>query len=694
MKKTKEVLIVFIIIAMVIGFFAPLSVLAKLGPYTLTFNIQEGTEHEMINDGGHLKIDGQYVDLRDSNDSTIGTVTVEGNTATIVVEDGTGGTLNYSADGKFSLFVDGQEYKSESINTNKEFLVQDYEQGNGNGNPNGQGNGDEGDQNGERIYIVDLNQAEWNIKGSNITVTVVGKADINYREVELTENDAIKLEGFDSSKMEAVLSGADNWSAILIPNGDNEVSIARRENEGGVPNGVLVFHIREKQDDNQNEAGGEENIDFDIEFTNTHCNVWINNIPVMSDEHGVLQNQFVGTIESAGTTNPEETNVIRCIAVFGDAPVNEYIINGVTYKEGMEGVHASEEGLYIVVPGAEKYTIRGTGDENAAVPRTIIWANVDANRNAENFAEDMVLKHGKAKIIAIYDENGNKVQGEIDVDENGMGWAQVEPNSKVVFELVPEYGYQLTGVKANGFALEPQATINQYIFTMPDTNIHFAADFKKIDDIVKTESNKVTSGSVILANNSLIGGSAQLTVKDIELSPEKISNFEKAAGDYSIKTYLDIDLYQIFYKGKDDEEDVWSNKIAELDKEVTVSIKLADGVDGNNIVLVHNVHDGDEFEIIEIESYDEATNTITFKTKSFSNYAIATKTEVAKQQETDTKANVTNSENTEKSEKASNANNPTTGDDIVFFVIIFVIAIFGIIVLIRFKHKTPNKKIK
>ena len=40
---------------------------------------------------------------------------------------------------------------------------------------------------------------------------------------------------------------------------------------------------------------------------------------------------------------------------------------------------------------------------------------------------------------------------------------------------------------------------------------------------------------------------------------------------------------------------------------------------------MHNIHDGEDFEIIPVDSYDPATNTITFKTKSFSNYAIATK---------------------------------------------------------------------
>ena len=78
----------------------------------------------------------------------------------------------------------------------------------------------------------------------------------------------------------------------------------------------------------------------------------------------------------------------------------------------------------------------------------------------------MVLQHGSAKIVAIYDENGNKVNDGVDVDENGMEMVPVEPGSKVVFEFVPEYGYQLTSVKANGMQLEAQPTNLQCLTQM------------------------------------------------------------------------------------------------------------------------------------------------------------------------------------------------------------------------------------
>jgi len=146
-----------------------------------------------------------------------------------------------------------------------------------------------------------------------------------------------------------------------------------------------------------------------------------------------------------------------------------------------------------------------------------------------------------------------------------------------------------------------------------------------------------------------------------------IKEFESAAKDYTLSSYLDIDLYNIFYKGTNDSSDVWSTKISELDKEAIITIKLADDVDVSNIVLVHNIHDGDTYEIIEIESYDKENHTITFKTKSFSNYAIATKNTNTTEPTTTTTNNVT-----------TNTSVPKTGDNILNYVVLLLVSVIGL----------------
>ena len=404
-------------------------------------------------------------------------------------------------------------------------------------------------------------------------------------------------------------------------------------------------------------------IEFDIAFTNTYYNVWINGSSVISDENGEFVSTYNDIVGRAGITDDSDYNILRFQNSFGELPITEFLINGESYTEGMPTVLVRDDGWYIAVPGSERYEIRGSGDTNFVAPRTIIWANAYANQNAQDYEEDMLLNHGSARVMAIYDNNGELISNEVDVNDDGLGFVAVYPGYQVVFEFVPEYGYQLTGVSANGVALEPQDTINQYRFVMPDTNIHFSAEFTRIDDFIEANSEKITSASIDLGDN-FDSGSAQLVINDSDLTEEKIAEFNKQAGEHKIEDYLDIDLYNIFYKGKDDSSDVWTYKVNELNDYATITLKLAEGINGDDIVIVHNVHDTDEYEIIKIDSYDPKTNTITFKTKGFSSYAIAAKEKKVVDVIPKTINNIV---------EVVKGDEPVTLDRISFYIILFLI---------------------
>lgn len=462
--------------------------------YTVKFTA-EGN-HVLSQDDGHLKIDDQFVDLKNDG-QTIGTVNVASEkSATITVSDGTPGKLNYNTADKFDLYSGNQPFGTDTV-----------------------------------------------ISG-DITLTVKDHAP----------------QGQDISV---------NWT-----------------------------------------------------FTGTTGEIGINGKyadPRSETAHREAE------IAGAGETDPQKTNVINIHTRFGEKKVTKVTVNNIEYN--VQGDTAGETGGTVTVPGADLYTITATGE--GPVDRTIIWANPDCKD--KGIRPDMWITHGKAHIKAVYNEHGDLVPMESYTQRgadrgviDGYGWAVVEPGSRVVFEFVPEYGYQMTRIAINEMPLDPQAATNEYSFVMPDTNVHFSATFTPVSDVVDPASTRVTSGSISLGN-TLEGGTATLTVNDVQLSADKIQGFQNAAGAYNVSQYLDIDLYNVFYKGKNDASDAWENKIDELPNEATISLQLADGVNGNDIVLVHNIHDGENFEIIPVDSYDPATNTITFKTKSFSNYAIATK---------------------------------------------------------------------
>lgn len=196
----------------------------------------------------------------------------------------------------------------------------------------------------------------------------------------------------------------------------------------------------------------------------------------------------------------------------------------------------------------------------------------------------------------------------------------VPEGARVTMRVIPERGYQVTNINVAELTTTDEG-VGEFTFTVPAGAAYFVADVVETEDKVDAESEAIESGSIVIGDgeDSLDYGTAKLEVKDVDLDGEDIEGFENAAGDYDISTYLDISLYKTLYKGT--EADTWDSQIDELNGEATITLKLEEDVDGNEVVIVHQKHDG-TYEVIPT-AYDPIARTITFKTSSFSNYAIA-----------------------------------------------------------------------
>ena len=82
-------------------------------------------------------------------------------------------------------------------------------------------------------------------------------------------------------------------------------------------------------------------------------------------------------------------------------------------------------------------------------------------------------------------------------------------------------------------------------------------------------------------------------------------------------------------------------------------------------------------------TYNSETNTITFATTSFSNYAIASKNATLENYEKDNSIQ----------KEISNAN-PKTGDNVIVYFVLFVIAILLIVTLVIINNKKSKKERK
>lgn len=364
-----------------------------------------------------------------------------------------------------------------------------------------------------------------------------------------------------------------------------------------------------------------------------------------------------------GYTTGNTKNKITIQLAYGDGNIGSVSING-KYMQLPSGTTDRVE--FEVEPNT-KYEINVVKSQDTSnIPRTIIWDSDKTNNSSLKDSE--LLRNGTIEILDIKDPNGNSI-GLNNVNQNlvkNNGWANILPGSKVILRLKPDYGYQLTSITINDEKLTPGKEQSTFEYIMPNTNVHISGIFEKVDDKVNTDSKKVKNGTIEIGNNEIDSGSVILSVNDVTLSKEQISNFEEKANGYKISTYLDINLAQVLYKGTP--ENVWKNELKELNNQAKITLKLEDGVDGNEVVIVHEKHDG-TYEIIPT-TYDKENNTITFVTTSFSNYAIASK-------------NVTSVNN----EENKDIINPKTGDNIKVSGILISISILGIIILTVIRKK-------
>ena len=320
------------------------------------------------------------------------------------------------------------------------------------------------------------------------------------------------------------------------------------------------------------------------------------------------------------------------------------IINGVEYNTSvgfpttpaqiLEAISDQHIHYNLNVPySASGYTISTTAVENTDEYMTVgnfLWSYEDARKGTDDY-----VGHGKLELVNVRYNNTDYTQAQLNALNKGYMWwvenpvgveggAMLPYGAEATVRLLPDEGYQLTSFTLNGYPFTAQDQIGVYKFTIPRGNFHLGAHFTKVNDSVKADqAGAVTSGSITLGGNEFNNGTARLEVKDAEgLEPADIKNFEGNAEGYNLKTVLDIKLFNTIYKATANA--TWDTQLDELNHEATITLKLDEGVDGNDVIIVHEKHDG-TYEVIPTV-YDPTNHTVTFKTSSFSNYAIATRT--------------------------------------------------------------------
>ena len=382
-----------------------------------------------------------------------------------------------------------------------------------------------------------------------------------------------------------------------------------------------------------------------------------------------------------GYASGEINNLISIQLAFGDGNIGSVTVNG----EKINIPEGTKDRLEFSVAPASEYVIAVTKAKNSSssdVPRTIIWDS-DKNNNS-SLKDNEILKNGSIEILDIKDKSGNSIglnEVKQDTTKNN-GWASILPGYKVILKLKPDYGYQLTSIKINDETLTAKEEESTFEYTMPDTNVHLSGIFEKVDNKVTADTEKVKEGKIEISESEIDSGSVVLSVSDAALTEEQTAKFKEKTEGYEISTFLGISLDKVVYKGT--ENDVWSKKLNDLKNKATITLKLEEKINGNEIKIIHEKSDG-TFEIIPAD-YNASENTITFKTSSFSNYAIASKTENNIESKENNKEENNNNENIE------NTVIPKTGDNIMKYAIIFVLVALILAGFLAYNQKKKSKK--
>ena len=262
---------------------------------------------------------------------------------------------------------------------------------------------------------------------------------------------------------------------------------------------------------------------------------------------------------------------------------------------------------------SEDTAITVNGTQHIQIDRkclTVTWAYDDT------YGDDGRIEHGTANIIKINDLDVSGITFSDFANNPGNksgGHLEVKRGDVVTIELIPDYGYQLSGASINGVNLTAlDSQVSTFTFTMPDTNVHFKGIFIPASDEIRASGTAVSSASVENGANAAASGNLRLTVNDSKADTTNVlAVVENAVSAEAVNLTLD----QIVSKGDGNN---WETPITQFSQPVKMNLKVADYDTAAGYVVVRE-HDG---KLTNLSTSVSEDGTLTFETNQFSTYFI------------------------------------------------------------------------
>lgn len=201
---------------------------------------------------------------------------------------------------------------------------------------------------GTRTYTANFNGASYTVGDATVTATVAGVTD--YSNVTLEEDTTITFTNFDPATMKVVVGvSGEDWTTELTVDNEGKTSLARRRANpdgtlGGIPDGTLSISV----EGSGNNAVAGIDLDFDVKFAGSNIVLTMEEKEIVgeSDEFDLDEYTFTGTVNVPATNDPNLKNLMVFRPRYGDYPLKEVTINGITYKADSESVHVDGDTWY------------------------------------------------------------------------------------------------------------------------------------------------------------------------------------------------------------------------------------------------------------------------------------------------------------------------------------------------------------
>ena len=513
-------------------------------------------------------------------------------------------------------------------------------------NVSAEGEGGQGSRSIELNFegIVNVSTVTYDVEGTKVALTVEG-AELNGSKVSVPEGNLgsvkFKFENFDPDNMQIRVYSNNGFQTKLTVT-QNETSLAEREGEGGFPDSITLV-VEKKGSQGQPGQSTDNRIRLQLEgdACNSFADMDSKNMKIYVSKDG---GSSFSPLTGLGTNSTREYVFeadITSIQFYVSCDETKYSLQ-FPGKSGDEG-KSEKTAIALNAAGTQHIQI----DHSV---RTITWAY-----DSQTYGEDAYLEHGKAQVVAVegVDDLYNIPFASNPGDEKG-GHIAVEAGKKVTVRLIPDYGYQLTGVTLNGgVTLTPQAEVSTFTFTMPDTNVHFKGIFTQTQDEIKTSGTKVSSASVENGANAAPSGNLRLTVEDSDANTTNaLAQVENAVSAEAVNLTLD----QIVSKGDGTN---WENPVTQFDQPVKMKLQVADydTAAGYEVVREHNGN------LTNLPTSVSEDGTLTFETNQFSTYFIVKTAKKADNGNAKTE-NSSNTSSTTASSAAGSTDNAITAQSV------------------------------